>query len=400
MKKNIDIESPEFKRIVENLDLIYSALEDPELRKNLDLYITEEEFDEVMKIIKEDDGRPYSFFCSNKSSSKSQLLTRPQSIQEFMEVTPFIVSKTRLSKMSKENATNILTQKFGEEKKEEIEKMVTLSCKSGDRRLTTKYNKYPEEIRQSYIERDMKLDEIKEELDNKILTQDEYNVIKKDIELFYDGVVAFSKFNSCYSCGFTQEYFEPLIDELTENLNSFEKFVNELKEEFLRLQIEENSKQSVLQKVKDYKTHQENTIFGMETKPFINQIFKTKRRIEEDSNYALSENKQASKNFKDFLAKTAILESYRETLSEKRSEYGFCEIIDPKQYPKIKDNLEKDKIYLTKCSKQFNEQDKRFRKIKTGLEEVEKRIKIYELTPDENSENKLSKTNNKNLNIN
>ena len=396
---NIDIESPEFKRKVENLDLIYSALEDQELRKNLDLYITEEEFDEVMTILKENNGMPYSLFCSSKLKSKS-MLTKPQTLQEFMEVTPFIVSKTRLSKMSKENARSALIEKFGEGKKEEIEKMVEASCKTGDRRLTTKYNKYPEEIRNIYVERDIKLDEIKEELDNQLLTQKDYNIIKKDVELFYDGVVAFSKFNSCYSCGFVQEYFEPLIDELTKNLNSFEEFLNGLKKEFLKLQIEENSKQNVMQKINDYKIKQGNEVFGIETKLFINQLFRAKRRIEEDSDYALSQNKQSCKYFKEFLAKNSILESYRKNLGDESDGFEFPDVIDKKEYPKIKENIEKDKNYLSQCLKEFNEQDKRFRKIKTEFEEVEKRIKIYELTPEGKNENKISKTKNATLNLN
>lgn len=396
---DIDIESPEFKRRVENLNLIYSALKDQELRKNLDLYITEEEFDEVMTILKENDGMPYTLFCSSEFKGEN-LLTKPQTIQEFMEVTPFVVSKTRLSKMSKENARNALIEKFGEERKEEIEKMVEESCKTGDRRLTTKYNKYPEEIRQIYIERDITLDVMKEELNNKTLTQHDYNILEKDINLFYDAIASFEKFRVCYDCGMNQEYFEPLMTEFEKSLDEYERFVEEYDKEFLKLQIEENSKESVLKKIKEFKAESEKTILGAETKAFQNQLFKAKRKIEEDTNYALGQNKQASKYFKEFLTKNSVLESFRASLGEESENFDFAEIIDKKEYPKIKENIEKDKNYLSEYSKQFNKQDKRFRKIKTDFEEIEKHIKIYELTPDDNSENNKSKTKTKNLNIN
>lgn len=372
-----------------NLNILIQSCLDDELRKNLDLYVTEEDFEflakRIIDTIKEYGHIELGF--QEKKEGEMELTKKsfhivgnfPETMQEFMEEELPVVYKT-LTDVTKRTQKRLAGLGAKQNNIKIIQHQVTAPPKARHTIPLEEDNSDELKMTKKYLETGVKLTaQVKDDFKNGKMSKKDHDIVSKYCHDYYylAGGVDFLK--TRLEVFGKSDVLQTHLDLIKSEIDNAEKIVKDYNDVFIKAQIEDGGS-NVMEKVEKFKEdfQKEN---GKSIENFLNEVFKNKRSFEQESRDALITLKRQEKTLKSIgkiqksfekLAKSLteeqrkLVETYLTPTTDWSGELKEQEV----QY-KIKKDEMQGVISL------FEEQDKRFGKIKTNHKATEDRIKIY-----------------------
>ncbi len=261
----------------------------------------------------------------------------------------------------------------------------TINCLSEEKSTkhkssVTKYDKYPEKVKEIYLTADSDLETLEIMKRFKQIDKESYDIIKKDILLSRDSDVCVATIQSHAE----DKHVEKLVlklKELTEGVDAIELYTQMYGKLFENSLVSCDNNKQICEKLDEFvlKIEQSSgTTFASND----NRVFKIKREVEKQIEEAFANDKKDRECF----VKGKKLE--KETLEFRREEKTaevFAKFCDPFSEEDFKgsdwNNIEKMLVskneLLKSCKKQFEELDKQYRQAKREYAEVNQKIKTY-----------------------
>ncbi len=263
---------------------------------------------------------------------------------------------------------------------EDAENIIMRQKASAHKSSVTKFDKYPQEVKETYLSVEEQLTQLEEMRKNKEIDKQTYDVIKKDVKLAGEADVRVTSIFSHMKDNHIDELVSKL--KILENaINAMDAYSTTLGRKFDTLLKECDDNAEVCNKIDEYTTSFENH-FNMTFEQNYKQVFKLKREVEDELNKALGTLKKDRvdlKGAKEFESKLFAHrnEELTKNVFEKQGRPFTEKDLEKADWENMESILEQTQKVLSECQKEFEEINLTYSKAKRGYDQVCQKIKTF-----------------------